>query len=172
MDSEDDGSRCCCSCASSSSSLKSALLLFLDNTGVTGLSFNKFVSFSPRPMLLLVLFLPTRGPSSFSLFVLISLNLSLSLNLSGKVLLRVVYLTKRREKSVSAFVHKTDRNYTCETQCDEGKRTECSAIYLGRILLCENYYSEIAVYVRNADGKACDGFSALLFVHKNFGEIL
>lgn len=63
-------------------------------------------------------------------------------------------------------MHKTEPNYTRETQYDEGKRTECAAIYLGRILLRENFYSEITVRVRNADVNASDGFSALLFAHK------
>ena len=63
-------------------------------------------------------------------------------------------------------MHKTEPNYTRETQYDEGKRPECAAIYLGRILLRENVYSEITVRVRNADVNASDGFSALLFVHK------
>ena len=48
-------------------------------------------------------------------------------------------------------MHKTEPNYTRETQYDEGKRTECAAIYLGRILLREKFYSEITVRVRNAD---------------------
>ena len=63
-------------------------------------------------------------------------------------------------------MHKTEPNYTRETQYDEGKRTERAAIYLGRILLRENFYSEITVRVRNADVNASDGFSALLFAHK------
>ena len=79
MDSEDDGSSCCCSCASSSSSLKSALLLFLDNTGVTGLSFNKFdFFFSSSDAFVGVV--SSNGKPFFilSLFLLLSLSLSLS----------------------------------------------------------------------------------------------